>query len=355
MTQKTPRHEQRTTRTKTSRLPAVAGSVALHLLFAAGVLVLPGRLLEPDEPRPIDIVFYPVEREIAPPEPAPEPEPEPIEVVSEPLEIVEARPERLAEPVSEPPRRIAKWEPAPAEPVVVEPSKPRPVVRTNLLAESRPEPKRRAPARSVQAAQFATMEAVATRPAPAARRVVSEASFGGGSIRLPREPARRESAVVTASFATTTAPNAFPRTASRDRGAVTAVAFGSGVVEPTEARPAVGTVVRGGLGDGVRETPRSARRELPSDDLDSVVEIISKPRPVYTEEARSLRIEGEVVLEVLFVHSGELRVLRVLGGLGHGLDGAAVEAAEKIRFKPARRNGQPVDHTATLRVLFRLA
>ncbi len=53
--------------------------------------------------------------------------------------------------------------------------------------------------------------------------------------------------------------------------------------------------------------------------------------------------------------AGELRVLRVIGGLGHGLDEAAVEAAEKIRFKPARRNGQPVDHTATLRVLFRLA
>ena len=99
----------------------------------------------------------------------------------------------------------------------------------------------------------------------------------------------------------------------------------------------------------------AARRSLPSADLDSPVEIISKPTPAYTDEARSLRIEGEVVLEVTFVDSGELRVLRVLEGLGHGLDEAAVEAAKKIQFTPARRDGRPVSHTATLRVIFRLA
>ena len=42
-------------------------------------------------------------------------------------------------------------------------------------------------------------------------------------------------------------------------------------------------------------------------------------------------------------------------GLGHGLDEAAIEAAKKIQFNPALQNGQPVDHTATLRVVFRVA
>ena len=90
-------------------------------------------------------------------------------------------------------------------------------------------------------------------------------------------------------------------------------------------------------------------------DLDTPVEVLSKTNPVYTTEARTLRIEGEVVLEVRFDATGALTVLRVVAGLGHGLDEAAIAAVKKIEFTPARQNGQPVDYTATLRVVFRLA
>jgi TonB family protein len=97
------------------------------------------------------------------------------------------------------------------------------------------------------------------------------------------------------------------------------------------------------------------QRERPVSALDSEVEILSKPKPVYTEEARRLRIEGDVVVRVTFGASGRLTVLGVVEGLGHGLDEAAIDAAKKIEFTPARRDGQPVDHTANLRVVFRLA
>ncbi|HKQ62563.1 MAG TPA: energy transducer TonB, partial [Candidatus Polarisedimenticolaceae bacterium] len=111
-----------------------------------------------------------------------------------------------------------------------------------------------------------------------------------------------------------------------------------------------------GFGDGTAAAgPARARAPQAQPSLDAPVEIVSKPKPAYTSEARELRIEGEVLLEVTFAASGVLRVLRVLEGLGHGLDKNAVDAAEQIQFKPARRNGQPVDHTATLRVVFRLA
>ena len=82
---------------------------------------------------------------------------------------------------------------------------------------------------------------------------------------------------------------------------------------------------------------------------------MAKPKPVYTDDARERRIEGEVVLEVTFDATGTVRVHGVVEGLGFGLDQAAVAAAEEIEFKPARRDGRPVDHTATLRVVFRLA
>jgi TonB family protein len=85
------------------------------------------------------------------------------------------------------------------------------------------------------------------------------------------------------------------------------------------------------------------------------VEITYKPNPVYTDEARSLKLEGEVLLEMSFSANGTLHVNRVVRGLGHGLDEAAVAAANKIRFKPAMRGGQPVDSTAIVHVVFQMA
>jgi TonB family protein len=87
----------------------------------------------------------------------------------------------------------------------------------------------------------------------------------------------------------------------------------------------------------------------------TAVEITFKPNPVYTEEARNLKLEGEVLLEVEFAANGQLHVNRVVRGLGHGLDEAAIAAANKMRFKPAQRNGQAMDSAAIVHVVFQLA
>ena len=89
--------------------------------------------------------------------------------------------------------------------------------------------------------------------------------------------------------------------------------------------------------------------------LTAQVEILYKPKPAYTDEARKLNLEGEVLLEVLFGANGELHINRVVRGLGHGLDEAAVSAANKIKFKPAQRNGSAIDSTAVVHVMFQLA
>jgi TonB family protein len=47
--------------------------------------------------------------------------------------------------------------------------------------------------------------------------------------------------------------------------------------------------------------------------------------------------------------------VRVVRGLGHGLDEAAIRAAQQIKFNPATSNGQAVDTTATIHVVFQLA
>jgi len=85
------------------------------------------------------------------------------------------------------------------------------------------------------------------------------------------------------------------------------------------------------------------------------VAILYKPKPAYTEEGRKQGIDGEVRLEVLFSAAGQVHVLRVLQGLGYGLDEQAVKAAEQIKFKPAAHAGQPVDSTAVVHIIFQLA
>jgi TonB family protein len=85
------------------------------------------------------------------------------------------------------------------------------------------------------------------------------------------------------------------------------------------------------------------------------VEVLEKPQPQYTQEARNLKIEGEVHLKVLFQADGRVQVLQVVRGLGHGLDEAATAAAQKIRFKPAQRDGRACDQTATVHIVFQLA
>jgi len=62
-----------------------------------------------------------------------------------------------------------------------------------------------------------------------------------------------------------------------------------------------------------------------------------------------------VVLEVIFLASGQMEVVRVVSGLGHGLDEAAIQAAKQIRFRPAKHDGQPIDFPARVRIAFRLA
>ncbi len=141
------------------------------------------------------------------------------------------------------------------------------------------------------------------------------------------------------------------------QGRVMSAGFGDGTAAtPSQGVTSGGQVAQAGFADAQSLT-HAAPQGQPQEASVSFdpVEILSKPNPVYTEEARRLHVQGEVLLRVVFAASGKLQVLGVTRGLGHGLDQAALQAAQKIEFKPARRNGQPVDTTATLHILFELA
>jgi TonB family protein len=141
------------------------------------------------------------------------------------------------------------------------------------------------------------------------------------------------------------------------QGTVASADFGNGIATggKGDGRSGGAGVATGGFGSEqvVHGGPKIA--QAASGPATTPVEITFKPQPVYTEEARGLKLEGEVLLEVLFEANGTLQVNRVVRGLGHGLDEAAVAAANKMRFKPALRMGQPVDSTAVVHVTFQMA
>lgn len=141
------------------------------------------------------------------------------------------------------------------------------------------------------------------------------------------------------------------------KGAVASANFGSGIATPGkgDGRSNGKGVSTGGFGSEqvVHQGPKVIAQDTGAPT--TPVEISFKPNPVYTDEARALKLEGEVLLEVSFSAAGTLHVNRVVRGLGHGLDEAAIGAANKMRFKPALRNGQPVDSTAIVHVVFQLA
>jgi TonB family protein len=138
------------------------------------------------------------------------------------------------------------------------------------------------------------------------------------------------------------------------KGTVASTGFGNGIAQG-DNRPRRGSVQTAGF--GAQELSHGGPKIAQADTgpATTQVEIISKPSPIYTKEARNLKLEGEVLLEVLFTANGQVHVNRVVRGLGHGLDEAAVTAASQMRFKPAQRLGTPVDSTAIVHVVFQLA
>jgi len=77
------------------------------------------------------------------------------------------------------------------------------------------------------------------------------------------------------------------------------------------------------------------------------------PKPVYTEEAKALHLEGDAAVKVKLMADGTVQVLGLTHGLGHGLDQSALNAARGIRFKPATdSSGNAVDFPTTVTVHF---
>lgn len=272
------------------------------------------------------------------------------------------------------------------EPIAVQHPVPQPKIAPKLevkVPEVKP-PAIEVPKKEIEIAK-ATPPTIPAPPVPKAPRRVVNADFGSSAPVTLQKPPRQ---VQTGGFGD---PNGVPPNsnspatkgpviaklgsfdlpsgpgtgngtggATGARGTVASAGFGSGI-----AGPGQGGVGPGGAGRKVQTTnfgsaeppatPAAPKQAATSTPKELPVSLLSKPTPAYTTEARQRKIEGDVELDVEFTAGGQVHVLRVLQGLGYGLDEAAIAAAQQIRFNPARRDGQPVDSHGRLRIVFRLS
>jgi TonB family protein len=82
--------------------------------------------------------------------------------------------------------------------------------------------------------------------------------------------------------------------------------------------------------------------------------VLNKPEPTYTESARKFSITGTVVLRVVFSKDGQVTNLHVIRKLPHGLTKQAIDAANRLTFVPAQKDGQPVSMWMQLEYNFNL-
>lgn len=108
--------------------------------------------------------------------------------------------------------------------------------------------------------------------------------------------------------------------------------------------PGVGAGSGGGIGGGVFKVGGGISAPQP----------ITTPDPEYTEEARNAKTQGTCVLWLIVDDQGNPRDIRVVRGLGMGLDAKAIAAVKQWKFQPAMKDGHPVNVQISVEVGFRL-
>jgi TonB family protein len=217
-----------------------------------------------------------------------------------------------------------------------QPKRPKEEVKTGMMSSGNATPATvKAPVEKVQTGGFGTTDGLQGKGNPNAHLIVN----ANGLPTLPGGPGYGNGTGGDKGI----------------RGTVASTGFGNGTANPPPSGGKRGTVASGGFGDATVAAAEAPKKKSNDGPADTPVTILDKPRPEYTAEGRSLKLEGDVVLDVVFLTSGHVQVNRVISGLGHGLDESASRAAQLIKFKPALREGQPVDYPARVRIEFRLA
>jgi periplasmic protein TonB len=80
--------------------------------------------------------------------------------------------------------------------------------------------------------------------------------------------------------------------------------------------------------------------------------LVQKVEPEYTATARQAGVSGTVLLSAVIGRDGRAHQIRVLRGLGYGLNEKAIAAVRKWRFQPGTKSGLPASTAASIEVKF---
>ncbi|HXD31243.1 MAG TPA: TonB family protein [Pyrinomonadaceae bacterium] len=115
-----------------------------------------------------------------------------------------------------------------------------------------------------------------------------------------------------------------------------------------------GVFVSRSANDSPDMTGKDPNRPMTGKEVTTKVHVTSKPEPQYTEEARRAGVVGTVALRAVFSSDGQVKNILVREALGYGLTSAAVNAAKRIKFTPAQKDGSAVSMYIHLEYNFHL-
>ena len=104
--------------------------------------------------------------------------------------------------------------------------------------------------------------------------------------------------------------------------------------------------------DGIKVSDDYTESNFIPNQPDERVRLLKKPEPSYTDEARANKVIGTVILKVVFTSKGTVENIHVVRELPYGLTERAIEAAKKIKFVPAMKDGHPVSMWMQLEYVF---
>ena len=114
------------------------------------------------------------------------------------------------------------------------------------------------------------------------------------------------------------------------------------------------SLTSGQVGATQSPTKPDANQIYKGKEVSTKASVKKKPEPGYTKDARKHGIEGTVVLRCIFASTGQVTNIHVVSGLPDGLTERAIEAAQRIKFKPATKDGHPVSMWMELQYNFHL-
>lgn len=105
--------------------------------------------------------------------------------------------------------------------------------------------------------------------------------------------------------------------------------------------------------DGI-EKQSGGEEVFSGEEVTTKARVVEKPEPTYTLSARRSRVTGIVVIRAVFAADGTVQHILVLTGLPNGLTEQAVNAARRIKFIPAMKDGVPVSTAVQVEYGFNL-